>query len=220
MKKAELEEHRDAYCAQMEKAATAQSEGMYKAAMDAAIGAWPYIDGMMQYERKFQEREFTSVEAIDLVLRYAPLLLDVKPLNRLEGLLAERKRIERDTSEDIAGLLGRARERIEANYRLWSYLEYHPNTRQDELREIMGGDQNYWREVAEAWEKMGLLRRVQEGRSYRLSLATRMGEVVGAKCPQCGTFVEAPKGILLDESPCPSCRKRVHFVILGSAGQR
>ena len=104
------------------------------------------------------------------------------------------------------------------NHSLWDHLERHPEARQDELRTVLGGDQETWRAVAERWEKMGLLRRTPEGGSYRLALITRMGQVVPGKCPTCGEVVEAPKSMFLEETTCPECTQSVQFTIL-STGQ-
>ena len=57
MKKAEMEAHAEGYRAQLHRHVTAESRGMYRAAVDAAMEAWGHIDGMMQYERKYQENE-------------------------------------------------------------------------------------------------------------------------------------------------------------------
>ena len=216
MKKADMEAHHAEYHARMEAAQAAERSGMYRAAVEGAISAWEHIDGMMQYDRKYEDREFARVDAIQMVLKYAPLLLDLRKLDQLDELLAKYKRIAKNTSDDLVADLDKARSRIWANHRLWSYLEAHPESRQDELRQILGGEQDYWRWVAEAWEKMGLLCRTPERGSYRLALTTRMGQVVPGRCPSCGHVVEAPKAMLLESSTCPECRSAVVFVILST----
>lgn len=214
MKKAEMEAHREKYRALMGDARAAQQDGLYHKAVELALSSWDHVDGMMQYERRFEEKEFESIEGIDTVLKYAPLLLDFNNLDRLESLLKSQRRIDRNTSESLTEKLGKARALMWDVHHLWDHLEQHPGARQDELRQILGGDQDQWRLVAETWEKMGLVRRTPEGRSYRLSLCTRMGEVISGKCPKCGAFSEAPKAMLLEELACPKCRASVLFVML------
>jgi hypothetical protein len=216
MKKSEMEEHHAAYHARMAAARAAEADGLYRAAVDAASAAWDYVDAMMQYERKYLDREFGSVPAIDLVLRYSPLLLDVKRLDALELLLKSRKRIERDTEADMAAKLRDARAKLWENHRLWSYLEDHPDARQDELRRVLGGDQDRWRWVAEAWERMGLVSRTPSGGSYRLALITRTGQVVRGKCPACGYVADAPKAMFFEPMTCPACSAEATFVILSA----
>ena len=85
---------------------------------------------------------------------------------------------------------------------------------QDELAATLGGNQVQWRAAAESWAKMGLLSRTPAGRTYRLALSTRMGEVTSGKCSSCGYVAEAPKGMFLEQMMCPECRNQVHFVLL------
>jgi hypothetical protein len=174
---------------------------------------------MMQYERRFEKKEtIKSIEGMDLVLKYAPLLLDFISLDRLASLLASRRRIDKNTTESYSDKLAEARARMWDVHRLWGHLERNPQTRQDELAGVLGGDQNEWRSVAEAWEKMGLLTRSPEGRSYCLTLSTRMGEVVPAKCSACGVVSEAPKAIFLEKLSCPDCDATAVFVLLRKGG--
>ncbi len=216
MKKAEMEAHRRKYKSLMAKAKTAKNKGVYHTAIELALSSWGYIDGMMRYERKYEEKDFDTIEAIDLVLRYAPLLLDFKSLDRLEALLKDRRQIEKNTSDVLADKLTQARTLMWDAHRLWGHLADHPQAMQSELRKELGGDQEQWRWIAEQWGEMGFVRRTPEGRSFRLALATRMGKIVSAKCSNCGDVVEAPKAMLLSELPCPECKATVPFVILST----
>lgn len=212
-KKSEMEADVAEYRSRMAKARAAEGKGMYRLALDSAVSAWDYIDGMMQYERKYEQRDFDSVDAIDFILRYAPLLLDFRALDKLDELLKAYKRIERDTEADMGQKLADARARMWANHRLWEYLETHPQARQDELRQRLGGEQEYWRSVAAGWEKMGLVAREPAQGSYRLCLSTRLGQIVRGKCPRCGHIVEAPKAMLFERTRCPDCKAEVSFVL-------
>ena len=214
MKKAEMEHHCREYRAWMSKAQSAHQEGLYREAVEAALSSWDYIDGMMQYERRYEDREFDGIKAIDMVLKYAPLLLDFRNFDKLEALLKNQRRIEKNTSESLGDRLTQARTLMWDAHRMWDHLEQHGETRQDKLSRVLGGEQDQWRMVAETWEKMGLLQRTPEGGSYRLALSTRMGKVVSAKCPSCGAVAEAPKAMFLEDMSCPHCRAKVLFVLL------
>ena len=218
MKKSEMEAHAQAYRSLMNMAQLAEHRGLYRAAVDAAVSAWEHIDGMMQFGMKYQDDEFVSISAIDAVLKHAPLLFDFRNLDALEELLTTRKRIEKNTSQSALEKLSEARAQIWVNHRLWTYLERHGEVRQDQLSEILGGDQSYWRMLSKSWSVMGLVSRVREGVSYRIALSTRMGQVVLAKCPSCGKSSEAPKGMFLEKMTCPYCNHRVSFVLLSSDG--
>ncbi len=216
MKKAEMEAASGDYKYLMMQARAAERDGLFRRAVELAIASWDHIDGMMKYERKYSQEEFGSIRAIEMVLRYAPLLLDVASLEKLQELLKQFRGIEKNTSESLGEKLAAARALMWEAHRLWEHVERHPGIRQDTLRRDLGGDQEKWRSVAEGWERMGLLFRTQDGRSYTLALTTRLGQVVKAKCPACAHIGEAPKAMFLEEMPCPECGASALFVILAT----
>lgn len=150
MKKADLETHRDQYNDLMSRARTAEKNRLYRDAIESALSAWDYIDAMMKYERKYEKKTFTTIAAIELIFKYAPLLFDFKSLNKLASLLKDYKGIERHTSVTLGERLVETRKRMWDNHRLWNHLEWHPDCRQDSLRDQLGGTQDNWRAVAEA----------------------------------------------------------------------
>lgn len=214
MTKIEMESHQAEYDALVSNAHRALQQGLYGEGVRLAISSWDYIDGMMQYERKYEEREFHSIETIDIVLHFAPLLFDFESLDKLELRLKSQRRIEKNTSEDLGQNLAKARALLWDAHRLWNHLERQSECRQDELRRTLGGDQDRWRSMAESWERMGLIRRTPEAGSYRLALSTRMDAPFSAKCPSCGAVGKAPKRKLLEELACPKCRAKVLFVFI------
>ncbi len=220
MKKEELERDAARYDALVSRARELLRGGLYREAVTLAREAWPHIDGMMRFKQKYEDREFTSLAAIDLVLKYAPLLMDRQSLDELEKLLKDCRRIEKNTKQNLGAKLSEARSVLWNAHRLWDYLEMHPDSRQDELRRVLGGDQEFWRSISEEWDRMGLVERRPEGGSYRLSLATRLGKIVRGKCPGCGGSMEAPKAMFFEPMSCPGCGGEVLFVILseGPAG--
>lgn len=213
-KKAELEEHRSKYHVAITSARAALKEGLYREAVAFAISSLDFIDGMMQYEKKYEAREFESIGSIDLLLKYAPFLLEFEVLDHVETLLKSQRRIERNSSRSLADELDQSRARMWAAYRLWNHLEHRPGARQDTLGRELGGSQDEWRSLAEQWERMGLVDRKPEGGSYRLALSTRMSETVLAKCPACGVVARASKSKFLEDRECPKCQVLVSFVVL------
>ena len=219
MTKAELERQYDDYETKMKKARASHRNGLYRDAVKSAMSAWDHVDGMMQYARCYEKTEFDSIEAIDLVLKYAPLLFDYETLDTLESMLKTQRRIERDTAADMGDKLLKARSLMWDAHRMWNHIEEHFDIKQDELRAALGSEQTRWRSIAELWENMGLLQRRADGASYRLAFITRLGQVVSAKCPSCGGFADAPKATWLERTACPHCKTGVFFVILGKPEQ-
>ncbi|MBI3270363.1 MAG: hypothetical protein HYZ53_15245 [Planctomycetes bacterium] len=215
--KAELETHKTEYYSRMKAALAAREVGRYREAIEWSMDSWAFVDGMMQYESKYEEREFRSVEAIDLVLKYAPPFLHLASLETLGTLLKKQKRIDKLASDDLDARLATARQKLWEAHRLWTHVEQNPNTRQDELRQRLGGDQDEWRAMAESWDHFGILLRTPEGGSYRLQLRTRMDSLVPAKCPRCGLVAKGAKGRLLLHQTCPKCHSKVQFVFLPQA---
>ena len=215
--KAELESDSVQYHELIDQARSALRDGHHEEAVQIAWASCKHIDGMMQFERKYEDREFSNIEAIDVILNFAPLLFHSQLLDDLQSLLKSQRRIDRDASDDLASDLSKARTRMWEAYRLWNHIEQNHECRQDELRATLGGNQDQWRTIAELWEKIGLIRRTTESGSYRLALATRIDAVAIAKCPACGMAVRWTKYKLFDKVDCPKCRTKGRFVLLSRA---
>jgi len=214
MKKAEMEEHARLYHSIMKKVSKLERVGLIHDATISAVSAWDHIDGMMQYENRYENKEFETIPAIEIVLRYAPMLFEFEMFDRLEKLLAQRRRIDNKTSTSLKDQLAIARDHLNDNHRLWNHIESQGPIKQRNLRQTLGGQQDYWRSVCETWELMGMVRRVPDAGSYQVSHTTRMGEIITGKCPKCGSTAEAPKSMLLEPMTCPKCKKSVSFVFL------
>jgi hypothetical protein len=214
MTKAELEATSVSYHELVEGARRLQSTGLVKNAMEMAAKAWECVEGMLQYERRYEKAEVGAVDAFDIVLNAAPLLLDLKALNQLEQFIASRRKLSRDKSLNLPERIVEARGRIEENHRLFGLIQERPDMTQDALRRELGGEQAHWRATVDAWELMGLLHRTPLSGSFTLRLATRMGEVVKAKCPRCAESINAPKAMVLEKLKCPGCAHSVWFVML------
>ena len=214
-KKAELEREHDEYRLAIERLRVADSAGDYEQALTIAVSAWKFVDGMMQYERRFEDRtEHESLLCINYVVRTAPLLFAFDVLGSLRTLLATQKRIDKNTSADLSTSLQKAFVRMNAAHRLWDYIEREVHVRQDRLRATLQGDQDEWRWIAEQWQNIGLIRRHPDGGSYILSLVTRMEDEVRAKCSSCGVVARAAKGRFWEQISCPKCKDTAYFVIL------
>jgi hypothetical protein len=214
MTKAEMEYDRAEYFAWIAKARAEQQKYLFSEAIESAMSSWDHIDGMMQYERKYEGRDVFTIEGIEIVLQYAPLLFDFTRLDKLELLLKTQRRIAKNASDDLANKISEAKLLMWEAHRLWDHLERQSIVRQDELRRELGGGLDGWWFISETWEAIGLIRRVPEGGSYRLAFSTQMDMPTLAKCPSCGAVVRAPKTRFLDEVVCPKCQAEDYFVIL------
>lgn len=214
MTKVEMEAHRDAYQKFLDKARAALQAGLCQEAVDFAVSSWDHIDGMLQYERKYEGKDSGSIDAIGLVLQYAPPLLDFESLNKLETLLRSQRRLVKHSSVDLGDRLLKASSMMWEAQRFLNYLEKHFTVDEDNLSAVYGGDGEEWHRIAEAWVEMGFVHRVSEKRSHHFSLTTRMDQPILAKCPSCAAVAKAPKAKFLDELTCPKCRQKRAFVFL------
>ena len=123
----------------MTAARAALKDGRYQDAIALAVSSLDYIDGMMQYEKKYDGKEFDSIDSIDLLHRYAPYLFEFEVLDSIEALLKGQRRIEKNTSRDLGDRLDESRTRMWEAHRLWSHLEQQPEARQDILSRVLGG---------------------------------------------------------------------------------
>ncbi|HEV2970555.1 MAG TPA: hypothetical protein VGY55_11345 [Pirellulales bacterium] len=214
MTKAEMEAHRVQYHLEIAKARAAEQAGLYREAIAAALASWDHIDGMMQFERKYEEGTFSNIDGLELVLRYAPLLFDFESLDKLETLLKIQRRIVKNSAGDLPERLGSARELMWVAHRIWNEIERRPQPLQPPTIRGSAKENDRSTAVTDAWEKMRLLHWCSDGTSYHLAFSTQMDRAAFAKCPVCGAVAKGPKRVFLDEVKCPKCSGSVTFVIL------
>jgi predicted Zn-ribbon and HTH transcriptional regulator len=217
--KAELKAAQDAYDQLLQRAQRDESLGRYATAVTHAVEAWEYVDGMMKYERRFEDAEFKSLPCIDLVLRYAPLLFDVSSLDRLGELLKKHRSVEKHTTDDLEARLTKAREFLCRAHRLWSLIEQNPGITLDEVTARLGDKLRESPAMVARWEEMGLITRSQSRTGVSLRLTTRLESDALARCPSCGAKVQARKLSLWKEQRCPKCGQTVDLVIFAEVDE-
>ncbi|HUE15630.1 MAG TPA: hypothetical protein VMR25_15795 [Planctomycetaceae bacterium] len=217
MKKADLETHHNAYHVLIHKALSAQKTGLYREAIAFAVSSWNHIDGMTQYQQKYAGQEVTSIQGIDFVLQYAPLMLDFESLDQLETVLRTQRRIAKQTGIDWEHRLDRAKHLMWDACRFWDYLEQHTTVAAQDLSDVHGSERKQWNRIADEWSEMGIVHRISSGKTHGWSLVTHMERPILAKCPRCAAVIKAAKSKCLDDLHCPKCRQKSVFVWLARA---
>jgi hypothetical protein len=208
-KKAELEIDFRQYQASKANMLRAQKEGQYQAALDFAVSSFNHIDGMMQFDRKYRgQTECHSVDTIDFVLKYAPLLFDYESLDKVEELLKSQRRIEKNTTADLAEALASARSKTWDCYRLWTLIENSGEVAANDLKH-----EPLLRSIANSWRKLGILRHKVNDEKTQV-FVTRLDDKVRGKCPSCGATGAGAKVKLIEPITCPRCKQTVCFVLL------
>jgi hypothetical protein len=211
MTKAELENADVNYHQRVAKANAAQRAGLFVDAIDLAKSSWPYIDGMIQYARKYEMRESLTLEGIELVLKLAPFVFDLSSLESLESLLKSQRRIAKTSSRDLEVGLQESRARLSIAYRMWDRMERNGELNLDE--ESLA-DREQAQEIIDFWDSHEFVSRIPSRTSTRACLATRMDGLTFAKCPSCGAVVRIPKNQCLAKSECSACCVEVNLVLL------
>ncbi len=217
MTKAEMEYHRAQYLTLVDDARAAEMHGFPSKAIELAVAALPFIDGMMQYERKYAEREFESIDAIEIVLKLAPVLFDLASLDAVGSVLKAKKRIDRNATDDLAKKLDAAVTRLWSAHRLWNHLEQAPLNEKSLTDESEATGERDAYSIFSAWHAMGLIRKIKQDHSSQFEHSTRLSESAKAKCSCCGIIARATKSRFLKALECPKCKRKSWFVILTSA---
>jgi len=210
--KAELGSARDEYYRCLDRARSSCSDCNYQQALDWCINSFPFIDEMMQFERKHLNGNHSEIESISLALYLGPLILNQKCLVEVASLLTACKRIEKNTTANIAAELQIARQRLWVAHRFWKMLTKNGATNNDDISTILEDHENLRIQLISTWDKLGLVRIVDDAGPSRIELVTNLNELTSAKCPACGAIGKARKAKLLEEVSCPKCKSRVVFV--------
>ncbi len=208
-KKAELELAHDEYQALILQARQAKADRQYDRAIDLAIQCWVHVDSMMRYAQKYQDREFDSLECIDLVLELAPPLFHFESLDKLAALLKEQRRIDKQASADLAAKLAEARARMWEAHRAWSQVELQAASPCAPSSVALAS-------LPGLWESLGLLVWKQVGNDRVPGLAIGLDEQAKGKCSSCGAVAKAKKARFLSAGTCPRCKSDGFFVFLRS----
>jgi ribosomal protein S27AE len=153
-----------------------------------------------------------DAEGIHLVLKYAPLLFEHSALDRLENFLKGKRRILQAASSELAADIEEARARMWRAHAIWDQLERQEKCKLNTLRLAFSGTDEQWTTIIRTWELMGVVASFSTNGIAFLKLATRMDELVVARCPNCGVNARLAKSVLLSAVQCGKCRKSEMFV--------
>lgn len=215
MKKAEMEDCHARYAYLMQKAHAAEGNGDIREALDHALAACEYIDGMMRYENKYLDGDFSTVEAFELILRYAPFRLNYEVLNGLRELLKSSRRIERNTSDCLADKVDAAEETMWDAYHVYCHLGNGARFQRDVLNSL-GGRKAHWEKILVGLDQAGAIMRRPDGASGELviKLSTNLSENIKAMCSACGGVQGMARRETLTPRSCTHCGETVDFVMV------
>lgn len=194
------------------KARSKIKDGHFEEGVRLASNSWAYVDGMMQFERKYLDLGETNVDAIEIVLEYAPFLFEFTVLDELEALLQSNRKIVRNASDDLESRLAHSRTKMSAARRLWNLLEENLAIAEEDIVFSLDGTHSEWHSIIKVWVSMGVICRTKRQEFWYVALATNMNAESKAKCPSCGAIAKGAKHHFLNEIVCPNCSLKVTFV--------
>jgi hypothetical protein len=107
----------------------------------------------------------------------------------------------------------KARRREQLAHLLWNYLEQHPGAIQHDIGAKLSASQEETTAIVELWERLGILDRKTEDRSYRLHFRTSLDAEVDGACPACGVRGRGRKELFFRSAPCQRCGTKGHYYI-------
>lgn len=204
-KKAELELAHETYQELIRQARQAKDQGQFGRAIDLAMQCWSHLDAMMRYAQKYQERQFESLECIELVLELAPPLFHFEALDALAALLKQQRRIDKQASADLAGKLTDARARMWEAHRAWGAMD-------SQSTNAANGFTPTNQKLTAFWVTTGACVQSPGGAPR---LAFDGDRLVRVKCSSCGATGKAKFVRVLADVLCPRCKTSAPFVVLG-----
>ncbi|SFI46551.1 hypothetical protein [Planctomicrobium piriforme] len=170
-------------------------------AISHAMEAWPYLDGMTLYLRRTYGQELVQYTAIEIVLKSAPYLLDMKSLVLAEELLQSNRKLRRYSATDLDEMLEDAVHDIQIAFQLWKLVESETTVQEK------GSLQPSSDRFVDCWMRMGLLDR----RSSKSAGPNGLTKVTNAKtitpclCRSCGHLIQTRKIDALSPFQCENC---------------
>jgi hypothetical protein len=208
--KAELEHADRRYREHCERARHHFAAKEFPDALDNSEKALAFVDGMMQYQRKYMSQEFDSIEAIDIILLVAPALFRQSSIDAIVRLLSTYRRVERNTAANLGQKVDDAYKRLFHMRRLWNQLS-DPD---DKMNQCDPSDAETLFAM-EVWRHVGLVSVTDQGALRSYVPATRMNQMMRCKCFSSGASGKSRKSVLLDKVECPRCRTHGYFVMIG-----
>lgn len=210
MKKAEMEAQHKEYSRFVLEARSAVERLEFRESIRLAECSWEFIDGMLQFEKRFLSSEKVNIHGLTIVFHYSPLLLDFEILERLESFLESTPRVKKNSDKDVIRQLEESRECLAQSHKLWGWLDDRKSIYMDDVK----NSKSSIKKIVAFWVETGIAKWIPKSERQVLKLVTHLQEIIRGKCSFCGVCVQAQKSKLLDTVVCPNCKQRMVFTLL------
>lgn len=200
--KIELEELRSRYLGLIHEANRSLAINEFPLSISKALEALEFIEGAIQYEKRYLKNESFPHVAFDIIFGNAPTFFLFDALSAVESYLNDSKKI--DKTGDQRERLEAARLRMREAAQLWDLLRSGTAT-PAQLRDGA--------EHIDRWKRIGCVFQGPNG----LQMAFQPDTLMRAKCRYCGAISQGKKSSFLKARACPKCTANSELVLLGVA---
>lgn len=212
-KKSELEDSASAYAGFLLKVNSDVIRGDHPQIISTVIGSLPHVVGMLQFEKKYQGRQFASVEIIDLGITSAVCQLDSSFFKSLEAFLTEQKLLSKLLTADPWEGFALGTSQLATACQAWGYLDSHSPCAIQELYHICNDQTKLVDWLVYSWEQNYLVARHIANDTQFVSTFLHPDEKVTGQCPYCGASGSGKRHLFWTETNCPRCNTPVCFVV-------
>ena len=212
MKIAEMEAGHDAYIGLEDKIRTMVAGREFPAVFPVCVAAFPHIVPAISYRKKRAiEPEIPEFLPFSVICKYAPPLFEhavIESLFKFVNSTRVLMQSERNFLDSVVAAPGASSSPIASGITLKAIREFHRDVQTE-----FGVGQDDAVDVVEFWEKLGILERHPDERSYQLHFRTRLGTEVAGRCPQCGVRGKGRKGAIPSVGGVPEMRAEAYYHI-------
>ncbi|MGA2031444.1 MAG: hypothetical protein ABSG68_04245 [Thermoguttaceae bacterium] len=211
MKIAELEAHHDAYAVSERTIRAMVKNGEFPGVFSVCTASFQHIVPAMNYrKKKGVTPEIPDPSAFTTICKYAPPLFEHAAIESLFEFVNS-SRLLTQSEKSFLDSVETARKRVQLARRLWNHLERHPGMFQRDIRGELGVAPEHAEGIIEVWDKLGVVDRMPEDRSYRLYFRTRLDTEVAGLCPNCGVRGTGRKELFFRSIVCKKCGTDGHY---------
>ncbi len=214
MRIAEMETHHSEFIAAERAIRTMVGKREFPAVFSVCEASFPHIAPAIKYRKKREiHPETPELASFRIICKYAPPLFEHAILESLLDFVKS-TRVLAKHENDYTQAIERAIEDEEIARSLWSHIEARPGFLQRHIREELGVSRQSAVAMVEIWEELGVIRREEHNRSYRLSFRSQLDQPVEGLCPACGIRGKGPKVAFLKALSCQKCGASGYYHIV------